>query len=191
MLVKICGNTRPEDIMMEEALGVHMVGIVGVKGSPRYVDPSRAELLARHARRPVYVVDHEVGRIVELSRRFWMVQVHRVMSRSELMELRAHGVRVIAYVPMSSEGLEYIALVREAGHMPLIHSANGRLDVRALRAFGDISDSGVAGGIDVNNAHLLIGSGAMFMDVSRGSEVAPGVKDPAKVRFLVGVAGVA
>ncbi len=191
MLVKICGNTRLEDAVMAQALGAYMIGIVGVRESPRFVERTEALRIARYVKRPVYVVDGEVKDIAELSKGFWTIQVHRVMSTSELRELHDHSIRVIAYVPMNEEGRQYIFAVRKHGHVPLIHAGPEGLKLEMLKEFGNISDSGVAGGIGMNNVSLLVGSGAMFMDISRGSESSPGVKDPQRIRYLVGVASIA
>ena len=43
MLVKICGMTRPADVEAAVAAGADLVGFVFVPGTPRFVEPSRAD----------------------------------------------------------------------------------------------------------------------------------------------------
>ena len=45
-LVKICGLMRPEDVDGAVEAGADMVGFILVEGTPRYLDPDRARVLA-------------------------------------------------------------------------------------------------------------------------------------------------
>ncbi len=188
MMLKVCGHVRAEDAAESRRLGVDMIGVVGVRGSPRYVPPGELPRFRAAAGEFFYVVDYDsVDSILEVGRISGAVQVHRLMSEHEMRRLGGSGLRVLALVPASDEGAEYIWLVRRHGLTPLIHSVRGGLDPGDLARFGDISDSGISGGIGPDNLGSFLGTGALFVDVARGSESAPGVKDWGKVRALLGI----
>ncbi|MGC8569655.1 MAG: hypothetical protein ACP5LW_06605 [Nitrososphaeria archaeon] len=183
----MCGNTSLEEALFTASLGADMIGIVGVRSSPRYVHIDEAFRISNYVKNAVYVTDSEdLNFIEQIARRFMYVQVHRIMSSHELRRLK--GKNVIAYVPATYEGINYIESVLENGLIPLIHSTKGRITTDDLSHFKKfISRSGVAGGIDVNNAHELIGLNPLFFDVSRGSEEDIGRKSGWRIRYLLGV----
>ncbi|MGC9177990.1 MAG: hypothetical protein ACP5G6_06200 [Conexivisphaera sp.] len=186
MKLKVCGHVRPEDAVASRAMGVDMIGVVGVRDSPRYVPPHELRRFREAVGEFFYVVDYDsVDSIIEVGRASGAVQVHRLMSDGEMRRLGESGLRVLALVPASAEGSEYIERVRRHGLTPLVHSVGPELDPEDLRYFDDLSDSGIAGGIGIGNAHRFLGVGAMFIDVSRGSEEAPGVKSPWRIARLV------
>ncbi len=188
--MKVCGHTRVEDAIASRALGVDMIGVVGVRSSPRYVPPEAVARFRSAVGEVFYVVDYEsVDSMLEVGRLAGAIQVHRHLSRWEMRRLGESGLRIIAVVPATAEGVEYVDLVRSHGLMPLIHSTRGRLEPRDLEPFGDISDSGIAGGIGPENARefLAMKSLPLFIDVSRGVERpgAIGVKDVGRVAELL------
>jgi phosphoribosylanthranilate isomerase len=185
-MLKVCGHVRAEDAAASRALGVDMIGVVGVRWSPRYVPPDKLPNFREIVGEFFYVVDYEsVDSIINVGRISGAVQVHRHMSEHEMRRLEDSGLKVIARVPASAEGAEYIELVRRHNLTPLVHSTGDGLGTADLRFFDDLSDSGIAGGIGVENLRKFLGVGARFVDVSRGSEDAPGVKSQWRIMRLL------
>ncbi|MGB9733897.1 MAG: hypothetical protein ACP5G6_05295 [Conexivisphaera sp.] len=191
-MLKVCGHVKVEDAIASRELGVDMIGVVGVRSSPRYVPPEDVSLFRSAVGDVFYVVDYEsVDSMLEVGRLAGAIQVHRHLSRDEMRRLGESGLRIIAVVPATEEGVEYVDLVRAHGLIPLIHSTKGRLEPRDLEPFGDISDSGIAGGIGPENAgeFLAMRSRPLFIDVSRGAERpgAVGVKDARRIAEMLGI----
>ncbi len=194
MMLKVCGHTRVEDAVLSRRLGVDMIGVVGVRSSPRYVPPDEIARFRSAVGEVFYVVDYEsVDSMLEVGRLAGALQVHRMMSTWEMRRLGGSGLRVLAYVPATEEGVGYAELVRAHGLTPLIHSTRGRLEPGDLEPFGDLSGSGIAGGIGPENARDFLGmrSRPLFIDVSRGAERPGevGVKDPERIAALLRILG--
>ncbi len=184
MKLKVCGITRVEDAIMARSLGADMVGVIGIAGTPRAIRAEEMQMIRQCIKDGLVFVTDSISHAESVAGRVDIVQVHRIMNEQEMRRLKG---TVIAYVPANDFGTGYIEVVRKHGFTPLIHSVNGRLSSQDLIKFGDISDSGIAGGIGVDNAAGFIKSGAMFMDISSGVEDSPGVKSPWKIRRIAGM----
>jgi phosphoribosylanthranilate isomerase len=133
-VVKLCGLTRPEDVLAACALGVWSLGFV-FAASPRRLTPEAARVLAEEARgaaaaepgqsqgtAPLLAgvfVDSAAGDIAEIVREVGLdaVQLHGLRGPS-VAEVRAaldglgRGVLVIRAVPVDPDTLEASALGR-------------------------------------------------------------------------------
>ena len=186
MKLKVCGVTNVEDAVMARALGAEMVGVIGIKGASRFIGAEELKKIRLYIRDGLVYVTDSLNAAEEMLSFADVVQVHRTMNESEMDRLEGR-VKVIAYVPATEYGSRYIISVREHGFIPLIHAQNGKLNLNDLSYFGSISDSGIAGGIGVDNVHQFLYSGAMFVDSSSGTEESLGRKSPWKIRRMVGM----
>jgi len=184
MKLKVCGITRVEDAIMARSLGADMIGVIGIVGTARAIRAEEMRMIRQCIKDGLVFVTDSIDQAESMAGMVDIIQVHRIMNDQEMRRLRG---RVIAYVPANDFGTGYIEEVRKHGFTPLIHSVNGRLNSGDLIKFGDISDSGIAGGIGVDNVAEFIGSGAMFIDISSGVEDSPGIKSPWKIRRIVGM----
>ena len=184
MKLKVCGITRVEDAIMARSLGADMIGVIGIPGTPRAIGAEEFRMIRQRIGDGLVFVTDSISQAESVAGMADIVQIHRIMNEQEMRRLKG---RVIAYVPANDFGRGYIEVVRKHGFTPLIHSVNGRLSSQDLIKFGDISDSGIAGGIGVDNVAEFIGSGAMFIDISSGVEETPGIKSPWKIRRIAGM----
>ncbi|MCL4344191.1 MAG: hypothetical protein JRN26_02685 [Nitrososphaerota archaeon] len=184
MKLKICGITTVEDAITAKSLGADMIGVIGIQGTPRAISAEELAKIRLCIKEGLVFVTDSVDAAEAMMGTFDLVQVHAVIEE-EMMD-KLHG-KVIAYVPANDFGTNYIKIVRIHGFTPLIHAVNGRLQPGDLVKFGDISDSGIAGGIGVDNVNQFVGSGATFLDISSGVEDSPGKKSPWKIRQVAGM----
>ncbi|MGC8661293.1 MAG: hypothetical protein ACP5TZ_02165 [Nitrososphaeria archaeon] len=184
MKLKICGITTVEDAITAKSLGADMIGVIGIRGTPRVIKAEELAKIRLYIMEGLVFVTDSVDAAELMLGNVDLVQVHRVMGEEEIGKL--HG-KVIAYVPANDFGTNYIKKVREHGFTPLIHAVNGRLRPEDLVKFGDISDSGIAGGISVDNVSQFMDIDAMFLDISSGVEDSPGRKSPWKIRRIAGM----
>ncbi|MEM0097244.1 MAG: hypothetical protein QXW72_00095 [Conexivisphaerales archaeon] len=184
MKLKICGIKTVEDAITARSLGADMIGVIGIKGTLRAVNAEELKKIRLCIGEGLVFVTDSVDAAEAIMEKVDLVQVHAVMKEEDMCKL--HG-KVIAYVPANDFGTNYIKMVRKHRFIPLIHAVNGKLQIEDLARFGDITDSGIAGGIGVDNVSQFMSSGAMFLDVSRGVEDGNGKKSPWKIRYLVGM----
>lgn len=196
-LAKVCGLKRPEDVVVAAQSGADLAGfVVGTPRSPRDQSPEAAAVLVRHARRlglvPVMVTtEPDADRVLAMARQAGVawVQAHAADPRP----LREAGLHVLWATPGGTaadalpEGIDGMVL-----DSPSVHGVGGsgeahdwNVSARIVAAHtGRLSL--IAGGLDASNvAEAIAQSGAWGADASSGLEVAPGVKDPEKVRAYV------
>lgn len=200
MKIKICGLTRPEDVLLLNRLPVDYAGFIFVPSSPRCLDlPSAQEIvpLLREGIRKVGVfMDDDPSRVLMIARalRLDLLQFHgsetpaycdrfevpcfktvRVRGRIDAAALRAY--RPQAFL------LDTYA--------PRKHGGTGKtFDWSIARA---LSDAGlpvlIAGGLNPGNVARAIAEAAPWgVDVSSGVESSPGIKDPEKLRRFISAA---
>jgi phosphoribosylanthranilate isomerase len=198
MWVKICGITRLQDAVAAARFGADALGFVFVE-SPRRVTPEQVRAITRELpSRPVKVgvfadmPSEEVARIADFCD-LDMVQLHgsedagyceaigsnvikalRVRENTDL--LRAHAYRCCAVLLDGYNG--------EASGK----SAAGakRVDWRMLRVMEQGPPLIIAGGLHPGNVGDAVRETIPYgVDVSRGVESAPGIKDPVLIyRFI-------
>ncbi len=208
---KICGVRRPEILQAAVAHGAAEIGLVFFPRSPRNVSAEEAALLAAAAPREMTVVglfvdppDEALEAMLETVR-LDLLQLHGSESPARVAEIkRRTGRPVMKAIKVSAA--EDLALAESyAGVADRL-----LFDAKAPASGGDFMPGGnalsfdwrILGGRDRSWPWMLSGgltpenvaeavrtSGAPAVDVSSGVEVAPGVKDPARVAaFLAAVA---
>ncbi len=192
--VKVCGLRRVEDATLAAELGAAAVGFIFWPGSPRFIDPSTARLVAAGLpsgvlRVGVFVdqapafVEQVVG-IVPLD----AVQLHGSESIGEYAHL---GVRLIKAIPVSDpfDGSVIDAVPEDVtvlldAHDPERRGGTGRtIDWTVAAAMAARRPTILSGGLNPENVGEAVERVRPYMiDVSSGVESAPGIKDPEKMR---------
>ena len=188
--VKVCGIRRFEDAERAADLGASALGFVFWPGSPRYVDPYRAQAIVRAL--PPFVTP--VGVFVDQAPEF----VERVASLVRLGAVQLHG----------REPAEYCARIRtrviKAGgerdlddvarfpapivilldvHDPVRHGGTGRtVNWETARAIAATRRTILSGGLRPDNVAGAVALERPYgIDVASGVESSPGVKDHARL----------
>ncbi len=203
--VKICGVTRLEDAELAASLGAWAIGMVFYAESPRRCSTAEAGAIAASLRRRTELcgvfVNAALDEIAEVSRELelTLVQLHGDEGPSFCTEVaRRTGARVIkAFQVRASGDVRDAERFRVAFHL---FDAGPRVpQKRALRGgTGETFDWGLlasrrsavpmilGGGLNAANVGAAIAAtsahGLFAVDTASGTEVAPGRKDPAKLR---------
>jgi phosphoribosylanthranilate isomerase len=192
--IKICGNTRPEDVELAAELGADLLGFIFTRSKRQVgVDDARtlmADLPATIERVGVFVDEpaSEIARVVEACS-LTAIQVYRPLTPED----RAIGVLVLPAVRVR-EGDDLRGLRFEEGDHPLLDTwaadtvgGTGRRwnwpDAIPLARRYEIAVSGGLRSDNVGQAVTQVKPWAV--DVCSGVEREPGLKDPAKLRAFV------
>ena len=193
-LVKICGMTRADDVDHAVEHGADMVGFVLVPWSPRAVDVATARALRRRLPRGVEAVgvlaDETVGAAT------------RMLEEAELDRVQVYGAH-------SAETLDVLgARAIPACRLPEDAVSDGD-PVVVDRAFGDqpdqaeleahwaevarLGDTGrrviLAGALEPDNVAAAVEAAHPWaVDVARGVEARPGIKDHDLVAAFIAAA---
>ena len=189
MLLKICGITRPEDMVAAEQAGATYTGMILVPGTPRFVPRERIPVLMAAARcKKVFVVRNmplnELNALVAEFRPD-AVQLHGAESADYARSVT--GAEVWKAFNLNSD-----AMLAEAEAFPcavvVADSGGGtgcpcRWDLAARVA--SVRPVFLGGGITPDNVCDAIAEvHPAGIDVSSGVESAPGVKDHLLIRKL-------
>jgi len=193
-LVKICGMTNTDDVDQAVAAGADMIGFVLVPWSPRAVDLDAVRALRRHVPRGIEAVgvlaDETAGyaaqvlEVAELDR----VQVygpHAAETREVLGERALVGYRL----PADEIGADDpVLLDRAFGDEPTAEELAAHWDVVA-----ELGRSGrrvvLAGALSPDNvAEAVRAAHPWGVDVARGVEREPGIKDHDRVSAFIAAA---
>jgi phosphoribosylanthranilate isomerase len=195
VFVKICGITRGEDAQAAVDLGAAAIGFVFWPGSPRFIDPFRARVIA--AALPPFVT--AVGVFVNQS----VEEVNGVSSLVPLGAVQLHGDEPPSFAahvrrPVVKALFQFdaaevaawpsrITLLADA-HDPVRRGGTGvKADWSAAAALARSRRVILAGGLGPDNVADAIEAVRPFgIDVSSGVEVRPGIKDRAKMEALFG-----
>lgn len=202
--VKICGNTRLEDIQYEVRVGAHAVGVIhGFPQSPRNNDEERAAKLVKGTpplAEAVLVTNPEglkLARLLGVRTVQLIAEPHRYPEIARLNpELKIIPVLYVSKELPKQEVLKAYAdfdyiLVDTAsklkGGSGLTHS--WEVSKTLSKMFGNII---LAGGLTPENvAEAICKVEPYAVDVSSGVESSPGIKDWAKIlRFVHAVSRV-
>lgn len=192
--VKVCGMTRPEDVEQAVAAGADMVGFVLVEWSPRAVDVPTARGLRRLVPNGVEAVgvlaDATVGgatRILEEAEldRVQVYGPHAVETREILGERAIVACRLPADEPPAGDP---VLLDRAFGDEPTMDDLAAHW--AAAATLGDAGRSVLlAGALDPENVAKAVRAARPWgVDVARGVEREPGVKDHSKVAAFIAAA---
>jgi phosphoribosylanthranilate isomerase len=205
--IKICGLTRPQDVIAAAEAGADAVGFVFYPASPRNVTFGLAAELA--ALLPPFVT--AVGLFVNPQAEF----VAEALRSVSLQWLQFHGdesdaqCAALSVIPGTGKSLPWIKAVRMRPGVDLLESSASHPGARGLLldAFAEgYGGSGrmfdwslippgagrllvLSGGLDPGNVGEAIRRLRPWaVDVSSGVEVAKGIKDAAKIAaFVAGV----
>ena len=201
--IKICGVTTTEDAKLADGLGVDYIGLIFTH-SPRRIDVARAkEIRQAVPHRPIVGVfqDQSVDEVVETVEQAAvdLIQLHGDESPAYCAELQLRAGRNIikAFCADDIPDAERLGSYQTTGFF-LFDLAKRDLEndevTGALDAmWADVSRTRrqgfrvfVAGALDPENVRDAIASTHAFcVDVCRGVETSPGVKDPdALERFV-------
>ena len=195
--IKICGLTRPEDVLLLRELPVDFAGFIFVPGTPRFVEPEAAANLIRLLPpeiQPVGVFLDEKPDIVQ-----------ETANTCGLKILQFHGQETPEYCEQFN--LPYFKVIRVDGsfdnrilngYWPLAFlmdtfvkgAAGGTGKTFDWTVAGRVVESGLwvilAGGLNPENISRAMEEVHPWgVDVSSGVESSPGVKDPDKLRRLL------
>jgi phosphoribosylanthranilate isomerase len=193
VFVKICGITRAQDAELASRLGAAAVGFVFWPGSPRYVAPDAARIIAAEVPPDVMkvgvFVDHDVEHvrgvmdIVGLD----VAQLHGTETPDYCRRVggkifKAVNFRDNGMVDISEFDPDVVLLVD--AHDPGRHGGTGRTaNWNSAREIAVMRPTILAGGLNAANIQLALQSVRPYgVDVSSGVESAPGVKDPVRLR---------
>jgi len=204
-VIKICGLTRVEDAIVAAESGAEFLGLVFYRSSPRYVETRAATALVK------MVKDRDssarwIGVFVDES----SDEVRRIVEVVGLDGVQLHGREGPELAErLRGEGLFVIKGHRIAGSEDLAHLDAFDVDAQLLDTHVPGSPGGtgktfdwslaarvsgerrilLAGGLTVDNVAEAIGTARPWgVDVSSGLELAPGIKDPDKIRRFTAVA---
>ena len=204
--VKICGLTRPEDVVAVAAAGAQYAGFVFFEKSPRNVNIETARALALEApvglAKVALVVDADDAELDAIvgSVPLDMLQLHGHESPERVSEVRArYGLPVMKAVGVAeAEDMAQIALYEEVADQLLIDAkppkgadlpgGNGlSFDWRLLSGRKYWRKPWMlAGGLTPQNVRQAAQmTGARQVDVSSGVEAGAGVKDARRIAEFV------
>jgi phosphoribosylanthranilate isomerase len=194
MLIKICGITRLEDARVAVECGANAVGFVFWPGSPRWIDPSRAQAIA--AGLPPFVTP--VGVFVNQPAKY----VNDVAAAVGLGVLQLHGDESLEFAAsLNRPVLKAVTLatgdaaidrwppetmVLLDAHDPVRRGGTGRtIDWTRAASVAARRPIVLAGGLNPDNVAAAIERVRPHgIDVSSGVEAAPGVKDHGLLKQL-------
>lgn len=198
MRVKICGITRREDAEQAVELGAWAIGLIFHEPSPRYVDLQTAATIGAEFRREAEVVgvfvNRELGEVAEIADAcsLTMLQLHgdegpvycdELRRRTGLKIMKAGRVRDAASLQALNafRGVDYH--LTDAYHPQLFGGTGETWDYELLRSRRSKVPLVLSGGLTPENVHEAITATQPFaVDTVSGTELSPGVKDPAKVQ---------
>jgi len=199
--IKICGCTSWEDARLAADLGADAIGFI-LAPSPRSVDPQTAHDICRrlppHIDRVGVFVDASPGELISLAQSIGLsrVQLHGAEPVTLARQIPMPVSRSLVGPPAPARSLAN--LWREA--RPDVHflldlpkdETHGSEDEApgplwsGWKALVDELDATVAGGLRPDNvARALEVLRPSAVDVARGVERSPGVKDPERMRGFV------
>jgi phosphoribosylanthranilate isomerase len=194
---KICGTTSLADAELAAEAGAWAIGVILWSGSPRRCDPGEALRISRALRRRVEVagvfVNAPLDEVTGLADALGLgiVQLHGDEGPAFCAEVaRRTGAKVMKAAAVRS-GADVAAL--EAfhtdlhlldAHRPGLRGGTGEtFDWELLRRRRTTVPLVLSGGLTPENVGDAIAATHPFaVDTASGTEAAPGVKDPGKVR---------
>jgi phosphoribosylanthranilate isomerase len=204
-LLKICGLRDPEQAAAVARLGVDAIGVIGVPGSPRYLEPGQRPALfaavqaaAPICQRVLVVADPDDRQLAELAgdQGHGVVQLHGSETPERCRQLRASlGCTVWKALRIRSphdlqQAWDFAdavdALLLDAWVPDQLGGTGHRIPMEWLEGFAPPLPWWLAGGIRADRvAPLLAQLTPTGLDASSGVERAPGDKDLALVEALV------
>ena len=192
MFVKICGITNEQDALLAVALGADALGFVFAP-SPRQISPALAREIVK--RLPPETVT------VGVFRNETPARIIEIVNEARLQGAQLHGHETPAMTADVATDVRFVIKAVVAGSQDAAHASNFASD--AILVDGLHPGSGTAydwellqdiptdirlmlsGGLTPENVAAGIAQGRRWgVDVSRGVEKAPGLKDAVKLRHF-------
>jgi phosphoribosylanthranilate isomerase len=199
--VKICGITRREDAELAVELGAWAIGLIFHDPSPRHVDVDVAAAIGGEFRRQAEVagvfVNRELGEVAEIADAcsLTMLQLHgdegpvycdELRRRTGLKIMKAARVRDAASLQALDAFRHVDYQLVDAHHPDLFGGTGETFDWELLRSRRSKVPLVLSGGLTPENVHDAIVAARPFaVDTASGTELSPGVKDPAKVQAFI------
>ncbi|MDT7861147.1 MAG: N-(5'-phosphoribosyl)anthranilate isomerase [Saccharolobus sp.] len=191
--LKICGNATISDIIELSKLDVDYIGIVTDPISPRFVKREFLSIVKKYTNKPIVSVkvNGDISEMLKDLSVIEYVQIHRILTDSELELLRSYDTRrLILYVPASLEYKSYLRKAINITEKILIDSIKKgiEIDINVVKEiFKDYPNLGVGGKINLNNISNFIGLNPKWIDISSSVEIYPGKKSIEKVKKIIEV----
>jgi phosphoribosylanthranilate isomerase len=191
-VVKVCGLTRLEDARIASEAGVHWLGFVLKGDSPRLVSAETAGDIAAALPRAIVVAvmvspsPDEALRLATTAHAA-RVQLHRVDAHTWPDDF---PLPVSYVVPVADDGslteplpAERHLVLLDTAHATLAGGTGERFPWETARVVAASRPVLLAGGLDAQNVAAAIERVRPFgVDASSRLEIAPGLKDPDRVR---------
>lgn len=198
--IKICGQTHTPTVDSALAFGAQYLGFIFHRGSPRSITPERAaSIRSRFAKRVGVFVRQdaeEILRIIDLAR-LDLVQLHGKQSTADALRIGPQRIIRVLW-PESCQSLAdlqqqvdawapYCAFyLLDAGAAGQAGGRGRALDVSEFNKLRFPHPWILAGGLCAENLpHLLSLCSPDGVDLNSGVEIAPGLKDPARILAAV------
>ncbi|MDQ7031982.1 MAG: phosphoribosylanthranilate isomerase [Desulfonauticus sp.] len=199
MLVKVCGLTQKQDVLAIDSLGVDMLGFIFYPKSPRYVKDRNLLQVKTRAKKVGVVVDYKVSDLEQLMQEYNLdlIQLHgeyeptvcKSLGKEKVIKVfwPARYEKASLLAKELEEFLPYVSYflfdagLKLGGHGKRIEPGEWKALVKDFPII-------LAGGIAPDNVKLFVSLNPLGLDVNSGVEVAPGLKDLAKVEQLLKIA---
>ncbi|HEX6712064.1 MAG TPA: phosphoribosylanthranilate isomerase [Thermoleophilaceae bacterium] len=201
MRVKICGITRREDAELAVGLGAWAIGLIFHGPSPRRADVDTAATIGAEFRRQAEVVgvfvNRELGEVAEIADAcsLTMLQLHgdegpvycdEIRRRTGLKVMKAARVRDAASLQALNAFRHVDYHLVDAHHPDLFGGTGETFDWELLRTRRSQIPLVLSGGLTPENVHdAIVATHPWAVDTASGTELSPGVKDPAKVEAFI------
>ncbi len=197
--IKVCGITRLEDALCAAACGADAVGFIFHPASPRYVTPERARAIIARLPEGIATVGVFVNRTREMVERIVemcgldMIQFHGDESPAYCRHFPAEQV-IKAVAPGTPEELRALdayqarALLIDARDGSRYGGTGKRPDWNLAAKISEKRPLILAGGLNRGNIEEALAAVApQAVDINSGCEAAPGIKDHALMRQIIGM----
>lgn len=197
--IKVCGITQYEDARIASNLGVDALGFIFYPQSPRYISPSDArEIILRlppFVSRVGVFVNEPTESIIEIAREAMLdtVQLHGEESAEECLALPYPVVKSFSVDTHSD--LSLLEAYPVSGYLLDTWDARKRggtgktfdwkVAERACRTYHRVILAGGLGPTNIREALETVHPYAV--DVNSGVEIKPGIKNPHKMREVIGI----
>ncbi|MDP8216545.1 MAG: phosphoribosylanthranilate isomerase [Candidatus Kaelpia imicola] len=202
--VKFCGITRSSDALAASRLGIHALGFIFVKETPRYISPDNAaeivNVLSPMVMRVGIFMNPEISEVENIAGkcRLDIIQLHGEESSCLCSQIK-ESYRVIKTLRVKSRAvLDEIPKYKDAADAILLDTFSERAAggtgesfnweiARDARSFG--LPIILSGGLNPNNIRDAVKEANPYaVDVSSGIEQSPGVKDQELMgRFIASI----
>ena len=194
--IKICGHTHTSSVDTSVSLGAHFVGFIFHRSSPRSISPAAAAAISSACARRVGVFVRQSGsEICDIMQqaRLHFAQLHGHQSIQDAQAIGPDRVIRVLWPQSCADMSELQSLLDtwaphcayfllDAGKSPGSGGTGRSLDVSHLAALHFPRPWLLAGGLTADNLpRLLSCCSPDGIDLNSGVELAPGLKDPARI----------